>query len=502
MNEQVMKRFKARIRKLKYMEEALGVLHWDMRTTAPRKGLASRTEVVGMLSGEWYRLATDNELGEMLELLGTEQSMAEMNEIDRRLVQVTKQEFERKRKIPQERYEAYTVLTSNAETKWEEAKERSDFASFQPFLEQIIAYQQEFAQLWGYEGHLYNALLEDYEPGMTVEELDRVFILLKEKVVPLLQEIQHSDYRPNSQILKQKVPPELQQAFSEFILREMGYDFEAGRLDKSAHPFATGLNPGDVRITTNFIENDLTFSFFSSIHEGGHALYEQNIDPKLNHTTLCTGTSMGIHESQSRLWENIIGRSLPFWKRYYPELQSRFPQAFGQIQLTDFYEAINEVKPSLIRIEADELTYNLHIIIRYELEKSLIGGDLAVADLPQAWSQKYRDYLGIEPTNHREGVLQDVHWSAGLFGYFPSYALGNMYAAQIMHEMESKVPQIQDHLAHGRLSPIKEWLTDNVYQYGKLRTPNELILSISGEKLNPSYFVQYLNTKYREIYKL
>jgi carboxypeptidase Taq len=497
-----LQKFRSLIRKIQYYNEALGVLYWDMRTGAPRKGMEGRSEVVGMLSGEMFRLSVSDEMGEYLEALSRPDVQEGLSEVDRRLVEVTRKDYERSRKIPQHEYEAYVILTSKAEAVWEEAKANDDFAAFRPYLEQIVETIRHFITLWGSVGHPYNTLLDDYEPGMTVDTLDRVFGELREKVVPLAAAISEAADKPDAGLLLHPIPRERQRKFSEFILREMGYDFSAGRLDVSVHPFATGLNPGDVRITTNFLDNDFTFALFSTVHEGGHALYEQNISAELAGTTLCTGTSMGIHESQSRFWENFIGRSRPFWERYYRDLQEHFPEAFGGLALDAFYRAINAVNPSLIRIEADELTYNLHIMVRYELEKELIGGTLPVSDLPEAWNEKYRACLGITPPNDKQGVLQDVHWSGGAFGYFPSYSLGNMYAAQIMNALRREMPDLDSLIAQGRLAPIKEWLTDKVYRYGKLRTPEQLIRSITGEPLNPGHLIEYFERKFKPIYNL
>jgi carboxypeptidase Taq len=282
-------------------------------------------------------------------------------------------------------------------------------------------------------------------------------------------------------------------------LKELGYDFEAGRLDASEHPFATGLNPGDVRITTKYKPNDIAFALFSTIHECGHALYEQNLGTELIGTSLCTGASMGIHESQSRFWEIYIGSSLPFWQKYYGDLQRLFPEQLEGITVEHFYKAINQAQPSLIRIEADELTYNLHIMIRYELEKGLIGGDIQVADLPRLWNEKYKQYLGITPSNDAEGVLQDVHWAGGAFGYFPSYSLGNMYGAQMIHALRELMPQLDTLVTQGILEPIKGWLVHNVHQYGKLLTPEEIIVHATGEPLNPAYLINHLKNKYTKV---
>jgi carboxypeptidase Taq len=497
-----MQEFRKYIKKIKNYEEAVGVLQWDLRTGAPRKGMDSRAEVIGMLSTEMFKLSISDEMGQYIEKFTQPEKFASLDPTDQKIVIECQKEYERSVRIPAEDYEAYVVLTAQSESVWEEAKEASDYQRFQPYLEKIIDYNQQFIQLWGMKETPYDTLLDIYEPGMTAAKLDQVFGELRQKLVPLVSAIQESAHKPNTDFLHHSFDQEKQREFSIFILEQMGYDFRAGRLDKSAHPFATGLSPGDVRITTNFYPNDISFSLFSSIHEGGHALYEQNISRDLEGTLLCTGTSMGIHESQSRLWENMIGRSESFWKRYYTDLQKHFPDAFSQTELQDFYRAVNEVKPSLIRIEADELTYNLHIMIRYELEKMLFNGDLRAADLPEAWNAKYKDYLGIVPPNHREGVLQDVHWSAGLFGYFPSYALGNMYAAQMMNTMKQEMPDMDQLVAGGKLSPLKDWLSEKIYRFGKLQTPGEIIKNVSGEELNPTYMVQYLEQKYRKIYQI
>jgi len=499
--ETALTKFRELVKKIKAYEEAAGLLYWDMRTGAPRKGIEQRSEALGVLSGEMFRLSISPEMEEYLNELSAPEAAAELDELNRRLVQECKKDFDRSKKIPPDRYQEYVVLTSKSEAVWEEAKEKGDFASFLPWLEKVVAFNLEFAELWGYEGHKYNALLEPYEPGMTVEKLDVVFGELRRRVVPLVAAIGDSPQKPDASVLRGKFDFDQQLRFSEFLLKEIGFDFEAGRLDKSVHPFATGLNPGDVRITTNFRDYDLTFSLFSSLHEGGHALYEQNISAELTGTLLATGTSMGIHESQSRFWENIVGRSKPFWQRYYRDLQSHFP-ALSDLDMETFYRAVNEVKPSLIRIEADEVTYNLHIMIRYELEKALFSGDLRPAELPGAWNDKYRDYLGVTPAHDGEGVLQDVHWSGGAFGYFPSYSLGNMYAAQIAAAMRREMPDMDERIARGELAPLKLWLTERIYRHGKMHTPNELIVGATGEELNPSYLVEYFERKFMPIYGL
>lgn len=500
--EQKLTDFKEYLKKMKSYEEAIGLLYWDMRTGAPKKGIATRSEVVGVLSGEHFAMAVSEQMGEMLDYFTEAETFGKLDAIDRVIVTECKKDYDRSKKIPPKLHQEYVVLTSQAESVWEEAKEASDYKRFQPYLEKIVATNLEFVSLWGYEGHKYNTLLDMYEPGMTVAKLDQVFGALREKVVPLLAAIQASSNKPATGFLRQTFEKEKQKQFSLFILKQMGYDFDAGRLDETVHPFATGLNPGDVRITTRYLLDDVNSALFGTLHEGGHALYEQNISEKLIGTPLCTGTSMGIHESQSRFWENMIGRSRPFWKRYYPDLQSNYPGQFDSVPVEAFYRATNEVKPSLIRIEADELTYNLHIMVRYEIEKALFSEAVKVSDLPEVWNEKYKEYLGVVPANDGEGVLQDVHWSGGAFGYFPSYALGNMYAAQVARTLRGQLPEYDQLMESGNLLPIKDWLTDKIYQYGKQLTPNEIILQVTGEELNPDYLVQYLTEKYSDIYKL
>ncbi|AJY77093.1 carboxypeptidase M32 [Paenibacillus beijingensis] len=493
--------FKDTIRKISRYDEALNVLYWDLRTGAPRKGADTRSEVIGTLSADKFKLSTSEELGGLLAALEEPEQFGRLGEIDRRLVQETRKDYDRSVKIPPKLYQEYVVLTSQSESAWEEAKASGDYDGFQPYLDKIIHYTNQFIDLWGAGDTRYDTLLDLYEPGMTTAKLDVVFGGLREKLVPLAAAIAESAHRPDTGFLRQTYDKQAQKSFSLYILEQMGFDFGAGRLDESVHPFATGLSPGDVRITTRYLENDVMSALFGTIHEGGHALYEQNIRPELIGTTLCGGTSMGIHESQSRFWENVIGRSRPFWERYLSELQQRFPGRLD-VDAERFYRAINVVEPGLIRIEADELTYNLHIMIRYEIEKMIFNDGVKAADLPAIWNDKYRDYLGIVPANNREGVLQDVHWSGGAFGYFPSYSLGNMYAAQMTVAMEKELPGMWELVGSGELQPLKEWLTGKVYQYGKLRTPSEIIEGISGKPLDSAYLVAYLEKKYKDIYRI
>lgn len=355
------------------------------------------------------------------------------------------------------------------------------------------------AECVGYEGHIYNAFLDDFEKGMTVEALDRIFPPLRDGLVALLDKImkakQGEPHHPEGEFDKGR-----QEQLSLMLLDAMGYDYkESGRVDETEHPFTTSLGPKDVRITTHYYEESIESAIFSSVHEGGHAIYDQNMPHQLAEYGIDEAPSMGIHESQSRFYENIIGRSLSFWRAFYPKLQKIFPE-YQEISLEEFYRIINKVTPSLVRTEADEVTYSLHVIIRYEIEKLMVSGAVSVDELPALWNQKYEEYLGITPPNDSEGLMQDVHWSEALIGYFPSYALGNLYGAQFYHQMKKDIPNVTEQIEAGDLTEIFNWLKTNVHEQGNLYTPAELVERVTGEPLNPQYFLDYLNEKYSRIY--
>lgn len=495
---EIEKEFLDYVKKMQAYGEALGLIYWDLRTGAPKNGVEQRSEVIGMLSSELFKMSTSEEMAAYIASL----SGQNLTEITMKTLEECKKNYDRNKKIPAKEYQEYVVLQSKAESVWEDARAKADFAMFQPYLEKIVEYKKKFVEYWGYEDNKYNTLLDMYEPGITVDVLDKVFGEVREAIVSLVQRIADSPNKPDTSFLFETFPKQNQKDFSLKILEQMGYDFQSGRLDETVHPFATGLNPGDVRVTTRYDENDWRTAVFGTIHEGGHALYEQNISKDLIGTLLCSGTSMGIHESQSLFYENIVGRDLSFWKQNYDLLKEYASGEYDNISLEDFYRAINESKPSFIRIEADMLTYPLHVIIRYEIEKGLFNDEIEVKDLPQIWNDKYEEYLGIRPANDREGVLQDVHWAGGDFGYFPSYALGYMYAAQFKNSLLKDLPNFDELLAGGNLTPIREWLTQNIHQYGKLKKPLEILQDVTGEGLNAKYLIDYLTEKYTEVYNL
>jgi carboxypeptidase Taq len=479
----------------------LGLVNWDSRTGAPKKGKTLFAKSKGTLSTEVFNLSISKEMGEYLELLSKPEVYEGLDEVTKSCVRVRKQTYDKSKSIPSELYNEYVVAVSNSTDAWEEAREKDDFTLFQPHLEKMVAFKRKFIEYYGFKGdHPYNALLDDFEPGLTVEQLDPLFADLREKSILLLKRIQESPNQPRKDIFEKKYSIDEQKKFNRFILPQLGYDLDAGRLDETVHPFALGINTGDVRITTRYDEDNVRMAIFGTIHEVGHALYEQGVNPNYEGKVIRRGASYGIHESQSRFLENMVGRSKEFWSYFLNDFKTYFPEQLSELSLDEFYRAINFVEPSLIRVEADELTYNLHIMIRYEIEKGLIGGEIEVKDLPEIWNNKLQDYLGISAPNNKLGVLQDVHWSQGSFGYFPSYSLGNLYAAQILNTIKTEMPDFYDSIQAGDFMKIREWLRVNIHQYGKLYTPNELIQKVTGEELNAQYIVDYFEEKYGDIY--
>lgn len=490
--------FKEYLKDIEYLNSANAVLYWDARVNIPKKGAAFRGDVLGYLSNQLYKLQTSAALKEYVDYFTNNDNN---DDVIRAMVDKQKREYDRTMKIPEKRFREYVVAASNAEAAWEEAKAKSDYSLFKPHLQKLIDFNREFIEYWGYENGKYNILLDYFEPGITSEKIDKVFGELKNAIVSLLDKIKGSSVKPDSSFFNQSFAAADQKGFSEFVLKKMGFDFEAGRLDVSVHPFTTSFDNKDVRITTNYKEKEFRTALFGSIHEGGHAIYEQNIPDELKGTMLAGGVSMGIHESQSRFYENILGRSKPFWLFFFPEAKKRFAQ-FSNVTADDFYRGVNDVKPSLIRIEADELTYSLHIIIRYEIEKAIFEDGVNADELPALWNKKYKDYLGVEPKNDAEGILQDVHWSSGNFGYFPSYALGNLYGAQFLNILRKDIPDLDKRIEQGDLEVIHSWLKEHIHKHGSVYKPEELIKKVTGEKLNAKYYIDYITAKFSSIYGL
>ena len=440
-------------------------MHWDLETEAPKNSVDTTSEVIGFFSEKTYELTNSESFIESLKVLNTNTSR--LSETDKRIVYLTSKEQSKLSKIPKDKYVEYNQLISKAQSIWAEARQENDFEKFAPYLEKIITYQKNYTKLIGSKGHLYNVVLDDYEEEMTVAKLDPFFEGLKARIIPLLEKIKQAK-QVDVSCLTKKYDIEKQKLYSKKIAKQLGFDFDSGLLKESAHPFTLNFNKYDVRMTTRYIEDLFSSSLFSTIHETGHALYEQNIGEDIYNTVLGTGVSLGIHESQSRFYENLVGKNKAFWIKNYKELQDLFPENLSLTSIDDFYKAANYVTPSLIRVEADELTYSLHILVRYEIEKEIFENDIPVLELPKLWNDKYEKYLGITPDSYANGILQDVHWAAGLFGYFPTYALGSVYASQFFHYMNEEF-DVHKSIEKDELKPILAYLTKHIHQYGCLK---------------------------------
>ncbi|HDL85611.1 MAG TPA: carboxypeptidase M32 [Candidatus Acetothermia bacterium] len=490
--------YKEHLREIGKLESALSLLNWDQRTNLPRKGHPARAEVIGKLTKMVFSLSVSDKLGEYLEKL---QGQDGLTEVERASVRVVGKAYLRHKVIPPAFYEEYAIAAARSETAWEEAKEKSDFELFKPHLERMVDYARKFAEYYGYDESPYDALIEEFEPGMTSAELKTIIEPLRSELVPFIKRLMEEGKRPKDGFMQGTFPEEMQRTLSLKALSAMNYDFDAGRLDQTVHPFTTTIGPSDVRITTRYLPHNVLSGLASSMHEGGHALYDQGIPDDLRWSGLDEGASFGIHESQSRMWENLVGRSRPFWTFFAPIAGEVVPQ-LSVVSAEDLYRAVNIVKPSLVRVEADEVTYNLHIMLRFELEQALITGEINVSDLPGLWRDAMKRYLGVVPEDDAHGVLQDVHWSSGLFGYFPSYMLGNLYSAQFFAAARREITDLDEQIAGGKLSELLAWLRENIHQYGKMYEPKELVERITGEAPNSSHFVRYIVDKYTDVYGL
>ena len=477
---------------------ALGVLYLDATTAAPSDTWEGRGRTMEIMSEITYKLSTDPENGELLSYLEAHDD--ELDAQTKREVEVLRKGFDQTKKIPAEEYVAYSVLTNDAQAVWAKAKNEDDFAAFAPYLEKIMDFNRKFARYYNPDMNSYDALLNEYEEGLTMETLDAFFAQLREVIVPLIAKIKEVSQIDDG-FLHKHYPVELQRKFSDFLMEVLGMDRTHCGIAETEHPYTTNFNNKDVRITTHYHEDNLVSSMFSVIHEGGHALYELGADDCYNYTALSGGVSMGIHESQSRFYENIIGRSRAFVHAIFPKVKELFPEQLEGVDEEQFYCAINKAEPSLIRTEADELTYALHVMVRYEIEKQLIAGTLAVRDVPGEWKRLYKEYLGVEVPDDRQGCLQDSHWSGGMVGYFPSYALGSAYGPQMLKVMEAELGDIWTDVAKGDLSKITGWLKANIHRHASFKKPGVLFEEVCG-KFDAAYYTDYLTKKYTELYNL
>jgi carboxypeptidase Taq len=491
-----------RLHEISDLQALSALTGWDQQTSMPVGAGEVRMHQVATLEGLIHERSTEPEIGSLLEQLAEKVQKAPFTDADRGLYYQVKRGYDQSTKLPRELVEEMARVRSASLDAWVKARSTSNFALFAPWLKRTVELQREMADRFGYVENRYDALLDIYEPGLTARKVEKLFEPVREVSKNLLKRIQDSGKHISTACLEQSFPVEEQMVLSEKILSSIGYDFERGQLARSAHPFTTSFGaPADVRLTVRCDEHFLQMSLMAALHEGGHGLYEQGCAPTLVRTPLANGASLGAHESQSRLWENAVGRTIPFWKGRFHVLQEVFPQQFQTVDVETFVRALNKVEPSLIRVEADEVTYNLHVLIRFELEKALVNGEVSVDELPAAWNAKYREYLGVEPANDAEGVLQDVHWTSG-FGYFPTYTLGNLYGAQILQALKASFPDFDERLAGGDSDFILDWLRERMHTFGAIYLPEELITRVTGEKPDPQYFVRYLTTKFEQIYDL
>ena len=491
-------------RELSDLRAVQALLDWDQQTQMPAGANGVRAEQTGALETVVHERGTSPALGHAI--TEAEAALAatpeRFTEADRALVRNARRDFDQLTKLPAAYVRERAIATSSASSVWQSARANKDFSEFAPSLTHIVDLTRQGAHYLNPNAEPYEVLFDLFEPGMTLATATAALDALRAATVPLLKRVQAAQQVDNS-FLKGTYPTDKQLAFSRELLGIIGYDFTRGRLDTTAHPFQTGIgSPYDDRLTTRVFEDDVVSCLMSVMHECGHAHYEQGIDPVLSRTILGGGTSSGIHESQSRTWENIIGRSDAFWGAHYARLQAAFPEPFARVAVADFVRALNRAGGSLIRVEADELTYNLHIIIRFEIERDLMAGKIAVNDLPDLWNQKYQDYLGVTPPDAGNGILQDVHWSAGLFGYFPTYSLGNCYAAQFNAKMRADIPDTDARLAAGETGFILDWQHANLHRWGSIYQGDDLCRRVTGEGLNPDYLITYLTEKYERIYGL
>jgi len=483
-----------RSREVSLIQSCSAVLGWDQQTYMPRAGAALRGDQLALLAGWAHQKATDPVLGELL--AAVEGSASDPDSIEAANVRELRHAFDRSVKIPARLVEELARITTLAQDAWQQARAKNHFATFRPLLERVLALKREEAAAVGYVDHPYDALLDEYEPGATTAGIRVLFSGLEKELVPLIR-AEAEKKKPRTDILHRDFPIDRQKWFAESAAAAIELDFQSGRIDTTAHTFCSAFGPGDCRLTTRYNPKFFNEAFFGVLHEAGHGMYEQGLLPEHHGTPAGTYCSLGIHESQSRFWENQIGRSKPFWDHFFPRLKQAFPGALDEARTEDFLSAINAVEPSFIRVEADEATYNLHILLRFELELALLSGDLAVADLPGAWNEKFEKLFGLVPKTDSEGCLQDIHWSFGGFGYFPTYTLGNLYAAQFGEALKRDYgeSEIARSVRVGDFRPVLGWLRDRVHRHGRRYRAERLCERATGAALSPEPFLRYLKEK-------
>jgi carboxypeptidase Taq len=498
--ERELTELKKRLATVSDLQRASAVLNWDQQTYMPPRGATARAEQLATLDKLAHELFTADGIGALLNDLQDDAAKLWYDSDEASLIRVTARDYEKAKRVPPALIEEISRTSSLALEVWTKARADSDFKAFQPYLEKILDLEIQLANCLGYEERIYDALLDQYEPEMTTAQVQAIFDDLKKELVPFVRAIAQRVDRVDGDCLHREYDEQKQWDFGIEVIRRLGFDFEGGRQDKSVHPFTTGFGLGDTRITTRVNRNYLPSMLFGTVHECGHALYDMGYRPELDRTPIEGGASSGAHESQSRLWENVVGRSRSFWKHWFPRLREVFPTSLADQDAESFYRAVNKVQPSLIRVEADEVTYSLHIMLRFEIENGLVERKLSVADVPAAWNAKMKEYLGIVPPNDALGCLQDIHWSNGYIGYFATYSLGSMFAVQLWDRAVRDVPTLPAQIEHGEFGDLLNWLRANVHTHGRKFTLDELSRRVTGEPLQPQSYIRYLKQKYGEIY--
>lgn len=497
---ETLKQFKEYLERLSYYNHVTTQMYWDMQTQTPPKGYANKVDAVTYFSTEAFQMMTSETYGEMLEKLSQPEEFEKLDEAMQITVKRRKKNYDEDKRVPKDFYEEMVRASSHSQKAWEEAKRKNDYSIFCPHLQKMIDYRRKMTAYVRPDMEVYDALLDMYEEGMDSATVDRLFTELKEGLVPLLQKIAQKP-EPDSSIFKGSYDVYKQKELSAFLLDYIGYDKEAGVMGESEHPFTMGFGSGDVRVTNHYREEEPINAMFSIIHEGGHAIFEQGIDEKYDKTDVAEINFLGLHESQSRFFENILGRNIHFWEPIYDKLGEYLPK-FKEITLEQFYREINHVIPSFIRTEADELTYSLHVILRYEIEKAIFRDGVNAEELPGLWNDKMEELIGVRPTSDAEGILQDMHWSDGSFGYFPTYALGNIYDGMFLEKITEELGDIDTILSEGRIKEITAWLHDKIHQYGSLRTSREVIEFVCGKEVSAKPILRYFEEKYTKLYGL
>jgi carboxypeptidase Taq len=492
----------ARLAELSDFQTAAGLLRWDQQTYMPPGGAETRAMQLTTLAKTVHERFVSDETGRLLGDLEAELSDAEYDSFEASLVRVTRRRYDRMRKLPQQLVAELAREGALGHAAWEKARASSDYGAFLPHLERLVDLTIQRAEALGYEERRYDALLDRYEPDMKASQVQVLFDEMKAGLVPLVRAIAERQSAVDDSILTQDFDKVDQWNFGLQVIKQIGFDLDRGRQDRAAHPFTSGFSPGDVRLTTRVYRDNLKPALFATIHEMGHGTYEQGYDRALDRTPLSGAASLGVHESQSRMWENVVGRSRGFWTFWLPRLKEYFPVQLEGVDVEGFYRAINRVAPSFIRVEADEVTYNLHIFLRFEIENLMLEGQVKLADLPELWNAKMEEYLGVRPRNDAEGVLQDVHWSGGMIGYFPTYSLGNLLSVQFYNQAVSAVPKIPSQIEQGEYSSLLSWMRNNIHVHGAKYTPVELVKRATGGPLSTQPFLDYVRKKYTEIYDL